>query len=268
MPVHQLLAEIIVAKRADHRWQPIGVRVRDMDVLIPHLAVVGLIDLQMLTQEIGSKYLNGLWVDNWPECIAQCEQKYLQALPVLALGDVLKHRNDRPTTGTSRSEQVDFKPAVEGGNEVLKARWLATKGDLSYSLDHGWVDLGHHVADALADHFAAHAAHGVKRTIDREKAVIGRTVVFIKQDFEGRYTFVDGFEQRMEWLVRCNGCVSVAGRGMVLGKGDGRAYKISLAVGQVLWSFGLKAFALISLSVPEVGLPFPHSAIINASITN
>ena len=83
-------------------------------------------------------------------------------------------------------------------------------------------------------------------TIDREKAVIGRTVVFIKQAFEGRYSFVDRFEQRMEWLVRCNGCFSVAGRGMVLGKGDGRAYKISLAVGQVLWSFGLKAFAHIS----------------------
>ena len=120
MPVHKLLAEIFSAKRADHRRQPTGERVRDKDVLAPHLAVISLIDLQMLTQEIGSKYLNGLWVNKRPECIAQCEQKYLEALAALALGDVLEDRDDRPARGVSEWGQLDLKPAVEGGNKVLK----------------------------------------------------------------------------------------------------------------------------------------------------
>ena len=74
-----------------------------MNVLAPHFAVQGVIDLQMLTQEIGSEHQDLPRVDKRPKCIAQCEQECLQVLSALTLGDVPENRGDRSALGVPRT---------------------------------------------------------------------------------------------------------------------------------------------------------------------
>ena len=79
----------------------------------------------MLTQAIGSEHLNLLRVDKGSQCITQCEQECLQALPALALGDVFKDRDNRPAPWVSDLGQVKLDSAVKWAYVVLKANRLA-----------------------------------------------------------------------------------------------------------------------------------------------
>ena len=155
-----------------------------MDVRATHFAVIGLIDLQVLTQKIGSEHLDLARVGKRPKGVAQCEQECLQALPALALGDVPEDRGDRPALGVSEPRQVNLMPAVKRANVVLKVNRLTGESDLPQSLHHGRIDVGLHLAHALADNVGVHATYGTVGPIDGKKAVIDRMVVFVEQDLK------------------------------------------------------------------------------------
>ena len=189
-----------------------------MDVFTPHFAVIGLIDLQMLTQEIGSVHLDLLRVGKRPKCIAQGEQECLQVLPALAIGDVPEDRGDRPALGMSEPGQVDLIAAVERAKAVFITNRLTGESNFPQSLDHGKINVGPHLTHARADNLGANASHGMVGPVDDKKTVIDCIVVVVKQNLKDRHTVVDRFEQRPEVLFLRGGCVQAVRKMLMWGR--------------------------------------------------
>ena len=121
--------------------------------------------------------------------LGQIVQKGGVVFAPLALGDVVGKAGDRAAARAADPREVNVEPAAQGVDVLFKPNRLAAQCHAPDTLNHAFVDGGHHLADALTHEGGRHPAHFLVRLVRFENDVVNRFVVAVEQHLDGGDAF-------------------------------------------------------------------------------